>query len=86
MATLSRDTSPEIERVMIELLRQKTTAERIEMAACASQGLFQIAAGAIRNGYPNAGEQERRSRLAARWLGREWAIRLFNWDPEEHGW
>ena len=85
MATLSRDTSEETERVMLELLRKKTPGERLELVAGAAAGLRQLVEGSVRRDYPDAGEEETRCRFAARWLGREWAIRLFGWDPEQHG-
>lgn len=86
MATLSRDTSEATERLMLELLRKKSTAERIALAAQASEGLHRLAELSVRHDYPRADEEEIRRRLAARWLGRGWAIRLFGWDPEQHGW
>lgn len=86
MATLSRDTSEETERLMLELLRRKSPAERIKLAAETSEGLRRLAELSARSSHPGADEDERRCRFAARWLGREWAIRLFGWDPEQHGW
>jgi hypothetical protein len=86
MATLSRDTSEETERIMLDLLRKKSPAERIKLAAETSEGLRRLAELSVRSSHPGADEDERRRRFAARWLGREWAIRLFGWDPEQHGW
>ena len=86
MATLSRDTSEETERVLLEALRQKSPAERLELAADSTECLRQLVLGSIRRRYPQAGQDEVLRRFAARWLGREWAIRVYGWDPEQHGW
>jgi len=86
MATLFPDTSEQAERVFLEALRKKSPAERLELAADTTECLRQIVVGGIRWRYPDAGEEEVLRRFAARWLGREWAIRVYGWDPEQHGW
>jgi hypothetical protein len=86
MATLSRDTSEETERIMLDLLRKKSPAERIRMAGELTAWVRELVKRSIQARYPDAGEHELRCRFAAIWLGREWAIRAFDWDPEEHGW
>lgn len=86
MAAFSRDTSPETHRRLIELYRQKTPAEKIAMAADTTACMRTMCEAAIRQQYPAADEREIRCRFAARWLGREWAIRLFQWDPTIRGW
>jgi hypothetical protein len=86
MATLSRDTSEQTERMMLDLLRKKTPGERMLMAWDTTHCLRQLVKSSLRRRYPQADEQELRCRFAARWLGREWAIRLYGWDPEQNGW
>jgi len=86
MATLSRDTSEETERLMLELLRKKSPAERIRMADNLTTWVRERVRRSIQERYPNAGEQELRCRFAAIWLGREWAFRAYGWDPEQEGW
>ncbi len=86
MAALSRDTSEETERVLLELLRKKTPAERIRMALDTTQCLRQLVKSSIRQRYPHADQRELRCRFAAVWLGREWAIQIYGWDPEQRGW
>jgi len=58
MRTLSADTSPEAERVQIELLRQAGPARRFALARSLSQTTMQLARGAIRRRYPEASEEE----------------------------
>lgn len=86
MATLSRDTSEETERVLLELLRKKTTAERIRLAASMTACVRHLVKNSLKQRYPAADERELHCRFAALWLGREWAIRVYGWDPEQHGW
>ena len=86
MATLWRDTSEESERVFLELLRKKSTAKRIRLAGDLTACVRQLVKNSLKERYPAADERELRSRFAALWLGREWAIRVYGWDPEEHGW
>lgn len=86
MATLSRDTGEETERVFLELLRRKSSAERLRLAADTTECLRRLVAGSLRRRYPQTEEDEIRRRFAALWLGREWAIRVYAWDPEQRGW
>ena len=86
MATLSRDTDEDSERVLLDLLRRKSPAERLRLAADASECLRRLVEGSLRRRYPRADEDELRRRFAALWLGREWALRVYSWDPEQRGW
>ena len=86
MATLSRDTSEETERVLLDLLRKKSTAERIRMAASLTACIRALVKNSLKERYPSADDQELRCRFAALWLGREWAVRVYGWDPEQRGW
>lgn len=86
MATLSRDTSEETERVLLDLLRKKSTAERIHMAASLTACIRALVKNSLKQRYPSSDDQELRCRFAALWLGREWAVRVYGWDPEQHGW
>lgn len=85
MATLSRDTSPEAERVMLDALRKKTPSERLMLALKASEALRQMGLASVRRDYPDAGEQEVLKRFAVRWLGRELTKKVYGWDPEKDG-
>jgi hypothetical protein len=52
MTTLSRDTSPEAERVQIDLLRQASVARRFEAARRLTETTFALAVKAIRETMP----------------------------------
>lgn len=86
MAVLFRDTSEQSERVFLEALRRKTPVERFQLAADSSECLRQLVKQGIRMRHPDAGEDELRCRFAALWLGRDLAIQVFGWDPDQHGW
>jgi hypothetical protein len=58
MAILSRDTSPEAERVQIELLRQAGPTRRFALARSLSQTVMLLARGGIRRRHPDADEEE----------------------------
>lgn len=57
MATLSPDTSPEAERVQIELLRASSMARRFEAARALSAMTIGLALKAIRESMPGADER-----------------------------
>lgn len=58
MLTQSSDTSPEIERVQIELLRKASPAKRFAIMASWSHFITEVAKQGIRRDYPEADEQE----------------------------
>jgi len=86
MGALFRDTSEASERVFLDALRRKSPAERYQLVEDSSECLRQLVKQGIRMRHPNAGEDELRCRFAALWLGRELAIQVYGWDPDQHGW
>jgi len=78
------DTSPEALEVWVELYRNMTMGERVARVfeLCELQQSLQEAN--VRALYPEADEQEVFLRVAARRLGREWMIKAYGWDPEQH--
>jgi hypothetical protein len=85
MATLSEDTSPEAERVLIELARKMSPRRKLEIAGSMSRTLWRLAEVGVRSRHPDAGEEEIRRRLGARLLPRELVIAAYGWDPEKEG-
>lgn len=77
MKTQSPDTSPEAERVLIDLLRQAGPRRRFEMARNASLAARQLAWNGLCSRHPQAGEAELARRYAALVLGEELATRMF---------
>jgi hypothetical protein len=86
MKTLSADTPPEIEEILLERYRQMTPFEKLMQVWELNQMAQQMAALRIQAQYgPGLSEHELRLRLAALWLDREMMIEAFGWDPEIEG-
>lgn len=66
---LFADTTPEAEAVLIDLLRQKTPAQRLRMMAQLNQRMRTLARAGLRQRHPDAGEAEIDRRLAGILLG-----------------
>ena len=77
MKTLAEDTSPEAERVLIELLRQATPARKMEMVLSANRTARMLALAGLRERFPNDSEAKLRRRLADLWLGPELATKAY---------
>jgi hypothetical protein len=58
MRTQSPDTSPEVERVQIELLRKAGPARRLELGLSFSQDASRLTRAGIKRAYPYASEEE----------------------------
>jgi hypothetical protein len=85
MQTLSPDTSPEVERIMIEGCRKMPTRKKLEQVWELTQLVRQLAMNDIRRRYPLADDRERKLRPASRWLEPELMKNAFAWDPEKEG-
>jgi hypothetical protein len=66
MRTQSPDTSPEMERVQIDMLRKISIAERFTVVESWGQFIREIATQGIRQDYPSASEEEAALMLVAR--------------------
>jgi hypothetical protein len=85
MKTLSTDTTPEAESVLLELLRRAPVWKRLQMVDQMHEVLRQLAIADIRRRYPHADDEEIKRRLAARVLSRTDVINAYGWDPELEG-
>jgi hypothetical protein len=86
MKTLSPDTPPEIEEIVLERYRQMSPFEKLMQVFELNYRAQQMAALRIQAQYgPDLSERELRLRLAALWLDRELMIEAFGWDPEVEG-
>lgn len=85
MKTLSPDTTPEAEAVLLELLRRAPVWKRIKMVDDMYQTLRLLILADLRRSYPHASESEIRRRLTARFLSRNQIIAAYGWDPETEG-
>ena len=85
MKTLSNDTTPEAEAVLLELLRQAPVWKRLQMVDQIHETLRLLILADLRRCYPNADEEEIKRRLAARFLGRKEIVAAYGWDPKTEG-
>jgi hypothetical protein len=77
MSTLFPDTTPEAERVLIELLRRAPAWRKLEMVGQMNQAVRTLALSGLRERYPEATPEELRRRLAGLLLGEELAARAY---------
>jgi hypothetical protein len=83
MRTLAEDTSPEAERVLIELLRKATPARKFKMIVSANLASRKLAMCGLRMRHPNESPERLRRRLADLWLGKELAEKAYGpLDPD----
>lgn len=86
MSFRASDTPPEIEEILLEGYRRMAPHEKLKRVMELNEAVRQMALARIRSTYgPDLSEREERLRLAALWLDRETMIRVFDWDPEVHG-
>jgi hypothetical protein len=79
------DTSPTIEKYLIEGYRRMPPAEKLRRVDEMTKAVQQMALARIRQQYGDIPEREQRLRLASLWLDRETMIKGFGWDPVEKG-
>ncbi len=77
MAILSPDTSPDAERVQIELMRRAPAWRKLQLVGQMNSALRTLAMSGLRQRYPQASPQELRRRLADLVLGPELAARVY---------
>jgi hypothetical protein len=76
MKTLSPDTSPDAERVLIELLRKAPAWRRLQLTDQMSATARNLCLAGLRQRHPHATQSELRQRFAEIHLGPELAARL----------
>jgi hypothetical protein len=79
------DTSPEAERIYIELLREAPPWRKAAIIESLTRACQELAVSGIHMRFPRAGVKEIRMRLAALWMDRDTMMRVFGWDPEREG-
>lgn len=77
------DTSPEAERVLLELLRQAPPWRKLEQVGQMNAAVRLLATQGLRQRHPQADEAEIRRRLAGLLLGEELATRVYGPLPAE---
>ena len=76
------DTSPEIEHVLITMLREMPPWRKLEMVAQLNQAGRELALVGLQLRFPSASQAELRRRLAEILLGSELATRVYGPGPE----
>ena len=77
VTTQSVDTSPESEKILIELLRRTPIWRRMQLADQMSAAARQMSMAGLRLRYPTASEQELRRRFADLHLGPDLAEQVY---------
>ena len=85
MKTQSEDTSPEIERRLIEGMRRMSAAEKFRRIGELMRAMEILAMEDVRHRHPEADEWECRLRVASRRVPPELMKKAFGWDVEEKG-
>jgi hypothetical protein len=75
------DTSPQIQKLLIQGYRQMSPSQKLTRVQELTQTVQQLALARIRQQYGAISEREQRLRLAALWLDRGTMQRVFQWDP-----
>jgi hypothetical protein len=79
------DTDPKALEVWLNLLRKMSPGEKLVRVFELTHFARQMAQAGVRFRYPNANEREVFLRTAALYLTRDEMIRVYHWDPQEHG-
>lgn len=83
MRTLAEDTSPEAERVLIELWRRASPARKLSLILDTTRAAQEFALAGLRARHPNDSPERLRRRFADLWLGPELARRVFGCPPND---
>ena len=82
MAILSRDTSRDAEDVQIEILRQVSPQQKVEMLRGMHRTALSLTRQGLRRRHPEATAAELERLRAGLWLGRDLASRAYEGAPE----
>jgi hypothetical protein len=82
MRTLAEDTDPAAERVLIELWRNATPAQKMSVVLSANQLARDLALTGLRERHPQDSSAQLRRRLADLLLGKELAAKAYGPIPQ----
>ena len=83
MRTLSEDTSPEAERVLIELWRRATPALKFALVLDTTRSMQEFMLAGLRERHPHDSPDRLRRRFADLWLGSDLADRAYGKLPDD---
>jgi len=87
MRTQSIDTPPEVEEVLLEVLRQMRPEQKLQRMYELTGAVRALAAGGVRRRHgEDLGDREVALRLGALVIERPLMIEAFSWDGEQRGW
>ena len=81
-STLS-DTSPDIQRIHYELMREVPPVKRLQLAMELTQTARELILADIQYRFPDADPDELRRRFIARMLPRQDVIKVYGFDPQD---
>jgi hypothetical protein len=81
MRVLAEDTTPQAERVLVELLRRAPPARKFAMIVSANLAGRELALAGLRERFPLDSPAQLRRRLADLWLGAELAAKAYGPFP-----
>jgi len=79
------DTDPKALEVLYELQRRRAPGQKAMDVFNLSALLIRLSEAGVRSRYPDATEREVFLRAAALRLPRDIMIKVYGWDPAEHG-
>lgn len=82
MKSLSRDTSPEIQTILFEMLRDAPASKKLSLTFDLIQTTRLLVFSGLRSRFPDASETELRRQLVSKLLRREDIIKAYGFDPE----
>jgi hypothetical protein len=79
------DTTPEAERVLVEMARAMPDARKIDQVFDLIEAIRRFGMIGLRNRHPEASEEELKKRMAAIVFDRETVVEVYGWDPGIEG-
>lgn len=79
------DTTPEAERVLIELARAMPDGKKIDQVFQMIETVRMFGMSGLRSRHPDASEDELKKRMAAIVFDRETVVEVYDWDPKIEG-
>lgn len=79
------DTSPEVERLLVEGYRRMAPAQKLQRVVAMNRALDQLARARLVAQYGDMDERTLRLRLGALRLDPRVMADVFGWDPRVHG-
>jgi len=82
MTAYLTDTSPDAERVQIEILRSMPSWRKFQLWNDLNMAMRQVALAGLRERFPSASQEELRRRLATILLGPQLATKVYGPEPD----